>query len=59
MYFYVVYGGARRRYGGAGRNSPGSITNSGPISTDKAQKLHATYYCSKLAINHCCMKINE
>ena len=22
MYFHVVYGGARRRYGGAGRNSP-------------------------------------
>jgi len=21
MYFHVVYGGARRRYGGAGRNS--------------------------------------
>jgi len=22
MYFHVVYGGGRRRYGGAGRNSP-------------------------------------
>jgi len=21
MYFHIVYGGARRRYGGAGRNS--------------------------------------
>ena len=25
MYFHVVYGGARRRYGGAGRNSLNSV----------------------------------
>ena len=26
MYFHVVYWGARRRYGGAGRNSPSGPT---------------------------------
>jgi len=34
MYFYVVYGGGRRRYGGAGRNSPSFVNkkeNIGPF----------------------------
>jgi len=28
MYFYIVYGSGRRRYGGAGRNSLNHITHS-------------------------------
>ena len=31
MYFYIVYGGARRRYGGAGRNSLQDIPTCSPL----------------------------
>jgi len=27
MYFHVVYGGGRRRYGGAGKNSPKTVNS--------------------------------
>jgi len=53
MYFHVVYGGGRRRYGGAGRNSPnyGSslggfvVERYGPISSKIWQISSCTSMC--------------
>jgi len=45
MYFHVVYGGARRRYGGAGRNSPCPIINDkGPNSSSIGLLSGASFY---------------
>jgi len=57
MYFYVVYGGARRRYGGAGRNSHHLLqcthahTSHPLIPSQVHWPVNSTYLCSGLDIN--------
>jgi len=58
MYFHVVYGGARRRYGGAGRNSPFSAyaaqilgLNTSHPKTHQAQSIYVSKR-EKMKLHH-------